>query len=125
MNSSFVVAGVGGCTSHGSFDFRHVELYVLVGHPHRDLRRQFHLLNWSSRGSLDGNADFCVSFCATIKLPGTASLPTTLVCLRPMFPKHAWPSVVLLFFHGHHTKLLFRKAAGTVENPAPEKSPNT
>lgn len=60
---SFVVMGVGGCSS---LDFRHVEL----GPPHRDFRRQFHLLIWSLRGSLDGNPDFFVGFHAAIKLPG-------------------------------------------------------
>lgn len=124
-NSSFVVAGEGGRTSHSSSGYRHAELYILAGHPHRDFRRQFHLLGWSSRGSLAENPDFCVSFYATIKLPGAASLPTGLAFLRPVFPKRAWPPVVLSFFHCHQTKLPFRKAAGTVENPATEKSPNT
>lgn len=59
VKSSFVVAGVGGCTSHSSFDSRHVELYMLVGHPRRDFRRQFHSLSWSSRGNLVGNPCLC------------------------------------------------------------------
>lgn len=40
MISSFVAVDVVGAAANNSFDFKHVELYMFVEHPHRNFRRQ-------------------------------------------------------------------------------------
>lgn len=121
MNSSFVAAGVGGCPSHSSFDFRHVELYMLVGHPHRGFSRRIRLLIWSSRGNLVGNQISVSVSMQQLNFQEQRAFPPRLHVSGPCFPNIHGPPV-LFFFHCHHTKLHFRKAAGTVESPAPEKA---